>query len=416
MAPKNIVILGGSYGGLSTAHYLLKHALPVLPAQDPYQVIVVSTSSQAMCRQACPRAMISDDMFPQDKLFVNIPELFTQYPKDQFRFVHGAATRLDHVTRRITITLNARSNPTAETEVIEYHAIVIATGASTPSPLLGLNQDEVFLHEQWTEFRKALPTAKRIVIAGGGPAGIETAGELGEYLNGRSGWFSSKRAHPNVSITVVSSASQILPALRPAVAKKAEKFLADVGVTVLKNTRVKGVSPSDAGTRNITAKATVILDNGRVLDADIYIPAIGTTPNTGFLDPSLLSDDRRVKTNNTFRVEDAGLRIYAIGDVASNVQHPAVHVILNSIPVLCANLKRDLRLAAGVDPASVGEDRVFEEDTRTNQMVPIGQSKGVGEAMGFQLPSVLVWLVKGRDYWLWTTGMLWSGRQWVKEK
>ncbi|PWY88089.1 FAD/NAD(P)-binding domain-containing protein [Aspergillus sclerotioniger CBS 115572] len=412
MSPKNIVILGGSYGGLSTTHYLLKLVLPALPPQDAYQIIVISASSQAMCRQACPRAMISDDMFPQDKLFVNIPDQFAQYPKDQFRFVHGTATRVDHINRTVLIASSAAKEMT----LIDFHSLVIATGASSPSPLLGLNQDEAFLHKQWDLFRSALPAAKRIVIAGGGPAGIETAGELGEYLNGRAGWFSSKAAKPKVSITVVTSGSQILPALRPALATKAEKYLADVGVTVLKNTRVKAISPPDVGTQNVASKATITLDNGKLLEADIYIPATGTTPNTSFIDPSLLSTDHRINTNNTFRVEKAGPHIYAIGDVAGNVQYPTVHIILNSIPVLCANMKMDLRLAAGVEPSKVGQDRVFEEDTRINQMVPIGRSKGVGEAMGFQLPSWLVWLVKGRDYWLWTTGMLWSGRQWGREK
>ena len=84
----NIVILGGSYGGVSTAHYLLKHVVPQLPDKALYQVIIVSASSQAMCRPACPRALISDNMFPQEKLFVNIPKLFEQHPKGGFRFIH----------------------------------------------------------------------------------------------------------------------------------------------------------------------------------------------------------------------------------------------------------------------------------------------------------------------------------------
>jgi len=42
---KKIVILGGSYSGLSTAHYLLKHAIPNLPTGE-YQVVVVSAASQ----------------------------------------------------------------------------------------------------------------------------------------------------------------------------------------------------------------------------------------------------------------------------------------------------------------------------------------------------------------------------------
>lgn len=407
---KNIVILGGSYGGVSTAHYLLKHAVPHLPDKESYQVVVVSASSQAMCRPACPRALISDDMFPQEKLFVNIPQAFEQYPDGSFRFVHGTATELDHTNRTVSISL-----ATGNTEKIDYYALIIATGASTPSPMLGLNRDEDALRTSWTAFRQALPAAKSIVIAGGGPAGIETAGELGEFLNGCAGWFSSELANPKVPITVVTAGSKILPALRPTLAKKAEEYLAKVGVTVIKNARVKTVAPHGAGTDSVTTKATLTLEDGKTLDADLYIPATGTRPNTGFINEALLTTDGRVDTNaSTLRVDKAGPRVYAVGDVASYAR-PAIHLILNAIPVVCSNIKRDLLLAAGDEKSSVGEDRAFKEDTRETQMVPIGKSKGVGAAMGYQLPSFMVWLIKGRDYWLWTTGSLWSGKQWAKE-
>ena len=404
---KDIVILGGSYGGVSTAHYLLKHTIPHLL---DHKVILVSPSTQVICRPACPRAMISDELLPQDKLFVNISAVFEQYSKDQFRFVHGAATILDHSSHSTTISLH---DGTAE--VLRFHTLVIATGASTPSPLLGLNRDETHLRESWKSFRQALPPVKSIVIAGGGPAGVETAGELGEYLNGHAGWFSSKLIDPKVNITVVTSGSQILPILRPSIAKKAEALLAQVGVTVIKNARVQSVSPEDAGTSStLRSAATVTLDNGTTLEAGLYIPATGTRPNTSFIDPALLKPDGRVDTNPaTLRVDKAGERIYAIGDAASYAR-PAVHLILDAIPVLCANIKKDL-LHAADNKKVTSEDRTFKEDTRETHMVPIGKSKGVGAAMGYQMPSFFVWLIKGRDYWLWTTGNLWSGKQWNKE-
>lgn len=410
MVQKNIVILGGSYGGVSTAHSVLKHAIPQLPDKASYQVILVSASSQVMCRPACPRALISDDMFDQKKLFVSIPETFAQYPEGSFRFIKGTATELDHTKRTVSI-----SPAVGNVEKIDFHALVIATGASTPSPLLGLNKDEEFLRTNWTAFREALPKAKSIVIAGGGPAGVETAGELGEYLNGRAGWLSSKLASPKVSITVVTAGSQLLPVLRPSLATKAEELLAKVGVTVVKNMRVKAVAPESAGTDStLTTKATVTLEDGKTLDADLYIPATGTTPNTSFIDASLLKPDGRVDTNtSTLRVDNAGPRVYAVGDAASYAR-PAVHNILAAIPVLGANIKRDLLLAAGKE-SSAGEDKVFKEDTRETQMVPIGKSKGVGAGMGYRMPSIMVWLIKGRDYWLWTTGDLWSGKQWAKQ-
>jgi len=150
---------------------------------------MVSASSQAMCRPACPRALISDDMFDQEKLFVNVPKLFEHYPEGSFIFIHGTATEVDHTNRTVSISLASGS-----IEKIDFFSLVIATGASTPSPLLGLNGDADLLRTNWAEFRKALPTAKSVVIAGGGPAGVETAGELGEFFNGRAGWFSSTLA------------------------------------------------------------------------------------------------------------------------------------------------------------------------------------------------------------------------------
>ncbi|WQF76646.1 Putative FAD/NAD(P)-binding domain, FAD/NAD(P)-binding domain superfamily [Colletotrichum destructivum] len=409
---RTIVILGGSYGGVSTAHYLLKHVLPKLPNHDEYQVALISPSTQALCRPACPRALISDDMFPQDKLFVDILTAFTSYAKtNTFRFVQGTATSVNHDERTVTIALASDHG----VETLTYHALVIATGASTPSPLLGLNRDSETLRQSWAEFRKALPKAKSIVIAGGGPAGVETAGELGEHLNGRAGWAKTKLENPRTSITLVTAASQILPALRPSIAQKAEEYLAQVGVTILKGVRVETVSPALAGVGQVAENAVITLDSGKTLEADLYIPATGTRPNTDFVDDSLLLRDRRVDTNpSTLRVDKAGARVYAIGD-ASSFARPAVHNILSAVPVLCFNIRRDLLLASERPEAAAAKDRLFAEDTRETQLVPIGRSKGVGAAMGYRLPSFGVWMIKGRDYWLWTTGSLWSGSQWVKE-
>lgn len=410
-AQKHIVVLGGSYGGVSIAHYLLKHAIPKLPSPASYQIILISPSEQTMCRPACPRVLISDDLLPISKVFVNIPEVFAQYPTVNFRFLHGKATGLDHTSRSVSVALSAGG-----TETLTFHSLVLATGATTTSPLFGLNRDDIFLRARWAEFRESLATAKSIVIAGGGPSGVETAGELGEYLNGRAGWFSSKLENPKVKITLVTSAAQILPVLRASVATKAEGLLAQVGVTVVKNTRVAGVVPEGAGTESVGSKATVTLADGTTLEADLYIPAVGTQPNTDFVDKLLLTADGRVETNAaTLRVDGAGSRVYAIGDVAS-YSRPAIHLTLAAIPILGANIKRDLLLDAGVAETAVGDDRVYVADKRETQLVPIGTSKGVGAAMGYEFPSFMIWLIKGRDYWLWTVGGLWSGKEWNKEK
>ncbi|POS77478.1 hypothetical protein DHEL01_v204136 [Diaporthe helianthi] len=400
-SPKNIVILGGSYGGLSVAHYTLKHVIPKAADKETFRIILISTSSQAFCRPSCPRAMLSDDMFPQDKLFVDIEAQFQHYENSiNFQFIKGTVVHLDHKQRVVVI----KKAPDTSQE-LAFHALVIATGASTPSPLLGFIQDDSFLRESWSAFRKALPAAQNIVISGGGPTSVETAGELGQFLNGRPRFFRSRQTSPRVNITIITSSSKILPDLRQSIADKAEKLSAGVGVSVIKNARVKSVIP--AGARSslelLTSKTTVVLDDGRAIDADIYIPATGTTPNTGFIsDRSLLAPDGRVNTNpSTLRVDCAGpcyRMIYAIGD-ASSYARPAVHNILSAVPVLCASMRHDLLFGGS-----------HQEDPAAR-----GTSKGVGAAMGTRLPGFLVWLLKGRDYWLWTTESLWNGKKWNKE-
>ena len=296
---------------------------------------------------------------------------------------------------------------------VVFDALVIATGSSTPSPLMGFNaRDSVALKASWGEFRTGLEGVKSIVIAGGGPVGVETAGELGEMLNGRG---NKNKATPSVPITIVTSGAELLPSLRPSIARKAEVFLLDVGVKVVKNVKVVSVSPEGAGTTDVASKAKVTLGDGTVLEADLYIPAVGIAYNTGFVDKSLLTAEGRINTNaSTLRVDVAGAKIYAMGDVSSAAR-PAVHTIFATLPVVCANIKRDLLLESGKGESEVGKERTFVEDLRETQFVPIGRNKGVGAAMGWQLPSLMVWAIKGRDYWLWTTGGLWSGKQWNKE-
>lgn len=408
---KNIVVLGGSYGGISAAHNILKHTLPNLPCKETYQVVMISAASEAMCRPGCPRALLSDAMFDQTRFFVSVPKQFEQYPKDSFRFIQGIAVNLDHQNR--TVAYSVAGGPP---ELISFHALVIGTGASTPSPLFSFNKDEKILRAGWATFRTALPSAKSIVIAGGGPTGVETAGELGEYLNGRAGHFSAMLENPKVAITVVTAGPKILPILRSSIADKAERMLAKVGVAVIKNARVHSVSPQDSGSEtNIATKTIITLENGKTLEADIFIPAYGMIYNTSFVAKELLTSQGRIETNpSTLRVDKAGPRIYAVGDVASAAR-PAIHNLLAEIPVLSANIKRDLLRDAGVDGALLGKDRTFVEETKETQMVPIGRSKGVGAGGGFAMPSFAVWLIKGRDYWLWTTGSLWNGKQWNKE-
>ncbi|KIX00823.1 uncharacterized protein Z518_09888 [Rhinocladiella mackenziei CBS 650.93] len=105
------------------------------------------------------------------------------------------------------------------------------------------------------------------------------------------------------------------------------------------------VEPPRERTDSVATKATLTLEDGKTMDADLHIPTTGRRPNTSFISNMLLTTDGRVETNlSTLRADKAGPRVDAIGDVAS-YGRPAVHLIPNAIPVLWC--KHQARLTAG---------------------------------------------------------------------
>jgi NADH dehydrogenase FAD-containing subunit len=413
---KTVLILGASYAGLSSAHYFLKHVLPVLPESKSYKVVLVNPSTHFFARPAAPRSLVSQKLMPPEKVFYDIAGGFKQYTAEQFTFLQGTATAMDPATRTVTVSL-----PTKELQTISYYALILAVGTRPASAILGLQTTHLVAQEAQAAFSKALTEAKTIVIAGGGPAGVESAGEIGHELNGMAGMFSKRPKNIKASITVITSDKKLLPALRPALATKAEKILNKLGVDVIYNTKVQSVTPQGAGELNtatnsiekVTSKATITLSNGETKEADLYIPATGVTPNTQFIPRTLLNERGFIEMNgSTLRVDGAGERVYAIGDCGSYTRG-GVMDIYDAVPVLLTNVKRDL-LSPDGKPTS-GQDRPYKPNLKETQIVPVGRSKGVGAIFGWKLPSFMVWMIKGRDYFASMTPPIVDGSKWKKE-
>jgi len=355
---------------------------------------------------------VSEKLHPFDKAYYDIAKGFAAYPAGQFTFVEGTATSFDPTTHTVGVTLASK-----EVQTITYHALVIATGTAPVWIGHGIHTTHQLTQESQRAFHAALPSAKTIVIAGGGPAGVETAGELGHELNGLAGMFSSAPKEPKVKITIVTSDSKLLPVLRPAIAKKAEQLLAKMGVNVIYNTKVESVLPVGAGNEDpgtlaidgVTTKTTVTLSNGETLAADLYIPATGATPNTQFVPKTLLNEKGYINNNaKTLRVDAAGPNVYAVGDVGTYCVG-GVMDIYSAIPVLGENMKRDL-----LGDKATGVDKEYVPNKKETQLVPIGRSKGVGAIFGWKLPSFFVWMIKGRDYFAGMTMPVVDGSKWGK--
>jgi NADH dehydrogenase FAD-containing subunit len=171
---KNIVILGGSYAGVSTAHRILKQAAKL----GPFKITLVSPETEFYWNMASARGIVPGQ-FSDEKLFKPIAPGFGKYPATQFEFLLASAQNLDVEAKTVEV-----SGATGQ-RILDYDFIILATGSRTKNgtPLKGLGSTEATknaLHD----FQGQIKKAKTIVVAGGGVTSIELAGELA-YEYGR---------------------------------------------------------------------------------------------------------------------------------------------------------------------------------------------------------------------------------------
>ena len=397
--PHEIVILGANFGGIGVTHYLLRHVVPalnILNSTQTYHVTLVGPSDHIFFKIGAPRALLPDSApigtIPFEKIFLPIASEFKHYPPSQFTFHQGKAVSLDQTTHFVNI-----QNTDGSTSSLHYDSLVIATGIKQ-SPIWSLVDDYTVSKEALASLRQAIPKAKTILIAGGGPAGVETAGEIAS-------------AFPKKQITLLSGNDRVLPRLKPATSNDAQNHLKSLRVTVINNVRVSSTSPE---TPDFSTPTTVTLDDGTTKTVDIYIDATGGKPNSEFLPGSWLdSITKRVLTDPTgLRVHNGGSKdglgevvpgVYAIGDVASYGNATAID-ISNSVVPVSRSIAIDIAAKVGGLNGKKASGKVFQPKPwvswSTSMFVSIGPKGGVGQMKGLKMPNFAVWALKARNLML----------------
>ncbi|KAJ8071251.1 hypothetical protein OCU04_001585 [Sclerotinia nivalis] len=414
-----IVILGGNFGGVNAVHHLLRQTLPQLQRLDQsksYHVTLVTPNTSFFFKIASPRALINSTLIPQEKIFKALSEAFSKYDASQFELIQGTASALDPAQRSVTVSIDE----TGTTRQIHYDSLIISTGTTSKSPLWSLHGDESATKKALESLNTALPNAKTVLIAGGGAAGVETAGEIASN-------------YPNCKVTLLSGANRVLPRVQQATSARAQDYLENMRVEVINNVRVESTNPAQPG----TSPATLKLSDGSSREVDIYIDATGGTPNSQFLPKTWLDEAGRVITRDAyFRVKGADSDdvkgIYALGDIVAGSSNLAMEVdpmITTLSSSLAVDISGDLDIKKPAEPAPGylasllkmflgGSDGypVQQEfkPLKETIFVPIGNAGGVGQMMGWRVPSLLVKIGKGKSYLIEIIGPIISGEKWKK--
>jgi apoptosis-inducing factor 2 len=386
MSAHQVVVIGSSFAGNLITANLLKDIIPSTPAKT-FKVVQIAPTDEFYFKIGAPRTLINPQSLPLEKSLVSVLPHFEKYGAEKYQFIKAFVKSIEPASKTLKLSTGAD---------VKYDSLIIASGTIFNNNLWSTARGSEPLRAELAELHKKLPESKTIVIGGGGPAGIETAGELGDL-------YGSKK-----DITLYSGAKQLLNALgNKNMGTDAESRLVKQGIKVVHGIQITSQRSEDG-------KDVIELSNGETKTVDIYIGAVGDKPSTDFVPAEWLNEKKFVKADGkTMRVEGAP-GVYAYGSAASYSNGSIMDVFMAK-KAFIETLKNDLagkgklqsspRLNVvgtfanlmSTEPAS-RTNNVYKKVQSDMQFVPIGSTQGVGIAFGWKIPSFMVRMAKAKDF------------------
>jgi len=222
------------------------------------------------------------------------------------------------------------------------------------------------------------------VVVGGGFSGVETIGELNSFVRESAEKFYRNIPPEKIKIILVAAGEKILPEIGD-LGKYAKKSLKKAGVTIHVNTRLE-----DAG------KDYAILNDGTRISCSTLIWAGGNTVDDSIsqLDTEHHKSGRLI-LDEYMRLKDHP-EVYALGDCAeildprTNTAYPptAQHAIRES-KTLSENLINAVKGSKSQKP--------FIYDTK-GSMAKIGKRDGVALMFGYEFKGIIAWFIWKQYY------------------
>lgn len=341
-------MIGGGYGGVNAAKAL----------DEGLDVVLVEPKDTFVHNVGALRALVEPTF---------LPRIFLPY---DHLLAHG------RVVRDRAVQVEPHRVVLASGDVIAADFIVVATGSTYPFPAK-CDNDKV--HDAIDRYRAAyaeLEHARRVLLLGAGPVGLELAGEI------MAKW-------PDKRVTVVDPVDDVLGGrFRPDLRAELGRQLLDLGVELILGEGLRDLPPIAAGERDPFGVATT---SGREITADIWFKCFGVSPISDFLSGDLAAArqaDGFVTVGPTLQLPGHD-HVFAIGDVSTADVKMAgragrqAQVVAENIKKMVSD-DRDLIAYKSPGPAIV---------------VPIGPNGGSGQLPGQDdlASAEMVSTMKGRD-------------------
>jgi NADH:ubiquinone reductase (H+-translocating) len=226
------------------------------------------------------------------------------------------------------------------------------------------------------------------VIVGGGFAGVETAGELNDFLRDSVKDYYHNIEPKDIRVIIVQANNRLLPEMSEELAQFAMQKLAESGVEVILNARVTGATVN-----------SVRLKDGETISTNTIIWSGGVAPNpiTERLPCEHEKKNDRIVVNKFLEVQGYP-GVFALGDCAfminpntGNPYPPTAQHAIREGTIVANNL---ISLIEG----KTRNKKVFDYKTK-GMMASIGKRNGVGTILGLEVQGFLAWWI-WRSYYL----------------
>jgi NADH dehydrogenase len=226
------------------------------------------------------------------------------------------------------------------------------------------------------------------VIVGGGFAGVETAGEINDFIRDSVKEYYHNININNIRVIIVHSGDRLLPEMSKELSVFALKRLQKSGIEIILNQRVIGA------TRN-----TVSLKDGTIIPTNTIIWSGGVAPSSLLTSISCEHDNKsgRITVDKYLELPNYN-GVYALGDCAYIIDPNSG----NPYPPTAQHAIREGAIVANNIIASIEgrpENRkIFDYKTK-GMMASIGKRTGIGNLLGIEVQGLLAWLI-WRSYYL----------------
>jgi NADH dehydrogenase len=381
MKKNRVLILGGGFGGLYAALEFEKRRDPdfevTLISQDNFFLFTpmlheVAASDLDLTHIVNPiRKMLHHvQFFEGDVRSIDIAkrQVVVAHGFDQ----HTHSLEYDHIVFALGCVTNFYNIPNLAETAVTMKSLGDATGLR--------NRLIEHLEEADTECaandREPLLT---FVVAGGGFAGVETIGSINDFLKG------ALRFYPNlkpemIRVVLVHPGEFVLPELGEELGRYASRKLAERGVEIRANTKIKAVTSRE-----------VELTDGTRINSFTLVWTAGTAPHPLLEKLPLPKERQRLKVNAAMGVEGYP-GVWALGDCAmipdehGGYQPPTAQHASREGKVLAHNIVANTR----------GKDLIPFQFNTLGLLASIGRRTGVARILGINFSGFVAW-------WLWRT-------------